>query len=259
MPTPEGQETTVPQPLPAVEHPALADGDSEAPTLPVPEPIAAPQETEPAPAIPIFMEPEVTAAIPVFMDPEPTATEPVAPVSFVPEPEQTAAQETPVRPLLSFDLEPEPEPASREFLSGRPIPAPPATKPKSTRGRKSTKASEVGPDKVLVPEDEVLFQKQYYTIGEVATMFGVNISQIRYWENEFPQLKPRKNAKGDRLFRPEDVKTLVLIFDLIRRRKYTLEGAKEYLKRNNGADERFALIQQLQKMRLFLNELKANM
>lgn len=90
-------------------------------------------------------------------------------------------------------------------------------------------------------------------------MFGVNISQIRYWENEFPQLKPRKNGKGDRLFRPEDVKMLVLIHDLIRRRKYTLEGAKDYLKLNNGEDMRFPLIQQLQKLKGFLNELKANM
>jgi DNA-binding transcriptional MerR regulator len=151
----------------------------------------------------------------------------------------------------------EEDPQPREFLSGKPLPEPP--KPKSGRGRKSTKPTEAGPDKVLVPEDAILFQKQYYGIGEVAAMFGVNMSQIRYWENEFPQLKPRKNGKGDRLFRPEDVKTLVLIHDLIRRRKFTLEGAKEFLKKGVVVDERFAMIQQLQKMRMFLLELKANL
>lgn len=160
-------------------------------------------------------------------------------------------------PQIMFDFLPQEEEAPKEFLSGKPLPE--APKPKATRGRKPLKASEAGPDKVLVPEDAILFQKQYYGISEVAAMFGVPISQIRYWENEFPQLKPRKNGKGDRLFRPEDIKTLVLIYDLIRRRKYTLEGAREYLKKGAVAEEQFALIQSLQKLRLFLVELKANL
>lgn len=174
---------------------------------------------------------------------------------------EASAEPRPQRPILAFDIEPlgqaDPQDIPREFLSGRPLVKEP--KVKSTRGRKSLKATEAGPDKVLVPEDEELFKKQYYPISEVAGMFGVNISQIRYWENEFPQLKPRKNGKGDRLFRPEDVKMLVLIHDLIRRRKYTLEGAKEFLRINNDEDLRFPLIQQLQKLKGFLNELKANM
>lgn len=147
----------------------------------------------------------------------------------------------------------------KEYLSGKPLPLPQEEKPKKTRGRKPLKPTEAGPDKVLVPEDALLFQKQYYGISEVAAMFGVTISQIRYWENEFPQLKPRKNGKGDRLFRPEDVKTLVLIHDLIRRRKYTLEGARAYLKKGAVAEERFTMIQSLQKLRMFLLELKANL
>lgn len=160
-------------------------------------------------------------------------------------------------PQILFDFADDDQP--KEFLSGKPLPAPEPEKPKGTRGRKSLKPTEAGPDKVLVPEDEVLFQKQYYGISEVAAMFGVPISQIRYWENEFPQLKPRKNGKGDRLFRPEDVKTLVLIHDLVRRRKYTLEGAKEYLKKGAVAEKQFALIQSLQQLRQFLLELRANM
>lgn len=160
---------------------------------------------------------------------------------------------------ILFDFSDEEPQQPKEFLSGKPLPAPQPEKQKRTRGRKPLKATEAGPDKILVPEDEILFKKQYWGISEVAAMFGVTISQIRYWENEFPQLKPRKNGKGDRLFRPEDVKTLVLIHDLIRRRKYTLEGAREYLKRSADATEQLQLIQSLQKLRQFLLELKAHL
>lgn len=143
----------------------------------------------------------------------------------------------------------------REFLSGRIIPP---QKEKKPRGRKSAKALDEELDNVQIPDDAVLFQKQYYPIGEVAAMFGVNASLLRYWEAEFG-LELRKNRKGDRFFRPEDVKTLELIYDLLRRRKYTIEGAKEYLKQNKQANERYALIQSLQRLKVFLLELKAHL
>lgn len=114
-------------------------------------------------------------------------------------------------------------------------------------------------DQVEVPEDEVLFQKQYYSIGEVAAMFHVNTSLIRYWENEFDVLEPRKNRKGDRFFKPADVKNLQLIYDLLRRRKFTIEGAKDYLKKNSHARERHEMIQSMQKVKAFLLELKASL
>src|SRR5258707_1822025 len=76
-------------------------------------------------------------------------------------------------------------------------------KKKSTRGRKSLKEMVAGADLIEIPEDEILFQKMYYSIGTVAEMFKVNQSLIRFWENEFDVLKPKKNRKGDRLFRPE--------------------------------------------------------
>ena len=113
-------------------------------------------------------------------------------------------------------------------------------------------------DLIEVPEDEILFKKSYYSIGAVSKMFKVNISLIRFWENEFEILKPKKNAKGDRHFRPEDVKNLKLIYHLLRERKYTIEGAKEFLKKNKKATENFIMIEALQKIKLFLNELKAN-
>ncbi len=129
---------------------------------------------------------------------------------------------------------------------------------KSTRGRKSLKEMSAGIDLLEIPEDEILFQKMYYSIGKVAAMFKVNQSLIRLWENEFDVLKPKKNGKGDRLFRPEDIKNIQLIYHLMRERKYTMEGAKEFIKNNKKADEKFAMIESLKKLKGFLNELKAN-
>ena len=129
----------------------------------------------------------------------------------------------------------------------------------STRGRRSLKDIGLSADLIQVPEDEILFQKQYYSIGEVAGMFKENQSLIRYWEIEFDILQPRKNRKGDRFFRPVDVKNLVLIYDLLRRRKFTIEGAKDYLKKNKKAEEKFAMIQSLEKIKSFLLEIKATL
>ena len=114
-------------------------------------------------------------------------------------------------------------------------------------------------DLIDVPADEELFTKSYYTIGKVATMFKVNQSLIRFWENEFDVLKPKKNGKGDRLFRPEDVKNLKLIYTLLRERKYTLEGAKDFIKKNKKVDEKFEMIEKLKKLKSFLLELKATL
>jgi DNA-binding transcriptional MerR regulator len=138
-------------------------------------------------------------------------------------------------------------------------PEPISAAPAGKRGRKSLKEISINADLVQVPPDEILFQKQYYPIGEVATMFRENQSLIRYWETEFDILQPRKNRKGDRFFRPVDIKNLVMIYDLLRRRKFTIEGAKDYLKKNKKAEEKFAMIQSLEKIRGFLLELKANL
>jgi len=73
-------------------------------------------------------------------------------------------------------------------------------------------------------------EKRYYSIGEIAKAFSVNTSLIRFWEKEFDILKPKKNAKGNRMFTPEDLKNLKLIFHLVKERGFTLEGAKDHLK-----------------------------
>lgn len=132
-------------------------------------------------------------------------------------------------------------------------------KRRSPRGRLSLKEVHLNADLIQIPPDDILFQKQYYSIGEVSKWFRVNQSLIRYWETEFDILEPRKNRKGDRFFRPIDVKNLVLIHDLLRRRKFTIEGAKEFLKKNKKADEKFAMIQSLEKIKSFFNELKASL
>ena len=127
------------------------------------------------------------------------------------------------------------------------------------RGRKALKTSDEFADLVQIPDDEILFQKQYYNIGDVAKMFHEKTSLIRYWETEFDILKPHKNRKGDRFFRPQDVKNLKLIYDLLRRRKMTIEGAKAYLKGASKAEEKYELIQSLEKIKGFLVEMKASL
>ncbi len=75
-------------------------------------------------------------------------------------------------------------------------------------------------------------EKRYYKIGEVAKAFQVNTSLIRFWEKEFDIIKPKKNAKGNRLFTPTDIDNFKLIFHLVKERGFTLEGAKQKLKKN---------------------------
>jgi DNA-binding transcriptional MerR regulator len=135
----------------------------------------------------------------------------------------------------------------------------PAGKLKSGRGRKSIRQISEEADLIQIPEDEVLFLKQYYTMGEVADMFRVNQSLLRFWEAEFSILQPKKNKKGDRYFRPIDIKNLHLIYHLLRQRKYTIEGAKDFLKKNSKADEKFETIKKLEEVKRFLLEMRANL
>ena len=135
----------------------------------------------------------------------------------------------------------------------------PTGKLKSGRGRKSIRQISEEADLIQIPEDEVLFLKQYYTMGEVAEMFRVNQSLLRFWEAEFSILQPKKNKKGDRYFRPIDIKNLHLIYHLLRQRKYTIEGAKDFLKNNSKAEEKFETIKKLEEVKRFLLEMRANL
>jgi len=75
-------------------------------------------------------------------------------------------------------------------------------------------------------------EKLYYSIGEVATMFDVNKSLIRFWEKEFSIIKPKKNKKGNRYFTEKDINNFKIIFHLVKERGYTLDGAKKKLREN---------------------------
>ena len=86
-----------------------------------------------------------------------------------------------------------------------------------------------------MPYKETETVKLYYAISEVAAMFDVNVSLIRFWENEFDILKPKKNKKGNRLFTPEDIECLKIIYNLVKEQGLTLDGAKKYMKENRSS------------------------
>lgn len=92
-------------------------------------------------------------------------------------------------------------------------------------------------------------EKLYYSIGEVAEMFSVNSSLIRFWEREIPALHPRKNARGNRVFSKDDIEVFRKIHHLIKNEGYTLEGAKNALTRNNKNKDNEWLLLQLRSIR----------
>ncbi len=128
------------------------------------------------------------------------------------------------------------------------------------RGRKSFASMDAEINSLQVPAAEELIKKLYYPIGEVAVWFNVNTSLIRYWEKEFKQLQPRKTRKGDRLFRAQDIEFLKQIYYLLREKKYSIEGAKNYLKNNKEkADKDLSLLNSLKDIKTFLVSLKASL
>lgn len=103
-------------------------------------------------------------------------------------------------------------------------------------------------------------EKRYYGIGEIAKAFKVNTSLIRFWEKEFDILKPKKNAKGNRKFTPEDVKNLKLIYHLVKERGFTLEGAKTHLKdEQKNALNTYEIIDKLEKIKAQLIKIKTQL
>lgn len=108
-----------------------------------------------------------------------------------------------------------------------------------------------------MPYKEPEIKKIYYTISEVAEMFGVNVSLIRFWEKEFDIIKPQKNKKGNRLFTQSDVDNFHIIFNLVKEKGYTLQGAKDKLKINKDEiKNNFELLNSLNTIKYFLTEIK---
>jgi len=103
-------------------------------------------------------------------------------------------------------------------------------------------------------------EKVYYPIGEVATLFNVSTSLIRYWETEFDIIKPFRNKKGNRLFTKKDVDNFHIIYHLVKERGFTLQGAKDKLKDNKqDTVDTVEVVKSLQQIRSFLVEIKENL
>ena len=108
-----------------------------------------------------------------------------------------------------------------------------------------------------MPYKEKKVEKLYYSIGEVAEMFGVNTSLIRFWEKEFDVIKPKKNKKGNRFFTHQDIDNFHLIFHLVKDRGMTLNGAKKKLKENKeDTINNFEVIKTLNEIKKILLEIK---
>lgn len=113
---------------------------------------------------------------------------------------------------------------------------------------------------ITMPYKDREINKLYYTMGEVTKMFSVNASQIRFYEKEFDIIQPKKNKKGNRLFTPEDIANLKIIFSLVKEKGYTLQGAREYLKKNkNEARENQRVIDSLHRLKDFLIDVRDNL
>lgn len=108
-----------------------------------------------------------------------------------------------------------------------------------------------------MPYKEKTIEKKYYAIGEVAEMFNVATSLIRFWESEFDVIKPKKNRKGNRQFTKEDIENVRLIYHLVKERGFTLHGAKDMLKNDvNEVQSKMEMIDSLNKVKQFLVELR---
>lgn len=102
-------------------------------------------------------------------------------------------------------------------------------------------------------------KKLYYTMGEVAEMFDVNASLIRYWESKFSCIRPHKNKKGNRLFTPEDIERLKQIYHLVKERGMTLEGANKVMRassKSNDLSRDTEMLERLQRIRAALVEVR---
>lgn len=109
-----------------------------------------------------------------------------------------------------------------------------------------------------MPYKEKAITKLYYSIGEVAEQLNVAKSLIRFWETEFDILRPKKSAKGNRLFTQKDIDNLKLIYHLVKEKGYTLDGARKKLKEQEKPekiDQQAAIVSKLKEIRKFLETL----
>ena len=109
----------------------------------------------------------------------------------------------------------------------------------------------------LMAYKEKEIEKLYYSIGEVAEMFNVAPSLIRFWESEFDLIQPKKNRKGNRQFTKEDIDSVRTIYHLVKEKGFTLQGAKEMLKFDTqDVRDKIDLLDSLKRVRQFLVEVR---
>jgi DNA-binding transcriptional MerR regulator len=107
-----------------------------------------------------------------------------------------------------------------------------------------------------MPYKETKVEKLYYSIGEVAKMFQVNTSLIRFWEKEFDIIKPKKNKKGNRLFTQKDIDNFHIIYHLVKEKGMTLKGAKKKMKENKeDTEHNFEIVRSLENIKEMLMDL----
>lgn len=111
-----------------------------------------------------------------------------------------------------------------------------------------------------MPYKEKDIERKYYSIGEVADMFKVATSLIRYWEGEFDIIRPKKDKKGNRRFTKEDIANIQLIYHLVKEKGYTLQGAQEIIKKDlHLATDRAQMVEKLKQIKSFLVEIRDNL
>jgi DNA-binding transcriptional MerR regulator len=111
-----------------------------------------------------------------------------------------------------------------------------------------------------MPYKETKVEKLYYSIGEVASMFNVNTSLIRFWEKEFDIIKPKKNKKGNRLFTQKDIDNFHIIYHLVKERGMTLKGTKKKMKENKeDTEHNFEIVKSLEDIKEMLIEVRESL
>ena len=112
----------------------------------------------------------------------------------------------------------------------------------------------------MPPYKEREIKKLFYTIGEVSKILNVNVSLVRFWDNEFDIIKPKKNKKGNRLFSEKDLKNLKIIHHLLKNNGFTIKGAKKALKsKKNDFQKNIFLKERLLEFKKFLVSLRESL
>ncbi|NOY96802.1 MAG: MerR family transcriptional regulator [Chlorobi bacterium] len=108
-----------------------------------------------------------------------------------------------------------------------------------------------------MPYKEPKIEKHFYKISEVAGLFGLETSTIRYWEEEFPSIKPYRNKKGNRLFTKEDIEQVRLVYHLLKEKGMTLKGAQKKLRENKeDTVNNFEIVKRLENVRSQLIDIR---